>query len=185
MQLKKGISINSFIKSLNQKLNTYGITAVDWRIAAGNSASMVLLTQALFNTGIFLVSIVGVIAIINILFISIFRRIKEIGTLRAIGAPNKYIRSLIYTENLIVSFIAGITGILGGILFLRLVNSMQFIIKNDLVSSILNGPVLYINFNQDIAIYSFLVAVLLGFIASVYPVETAVRLEPVVAVQRG
>jgi ABC-type lipoprotein release transport system permease subunit len=62
---------------------------------------------------------------------------------------------------------------------------MQFLLRNDLVSSILNGPVLHIDFVPDIAIYSFLISVLLGLIASVYPVETAVRLEPVVAVHRG
>ena len=185
MRLKKGISVNSFISSLNQKVSQYGVTAVNWRIAAGNFATLVLLVQVLFNTGIFLVSVVGVIAIINILFISIFRRIREIGTLRAIGASSVYIRSLIYVENLIISLIAGVIGVLGGFLFLRWINSMRFNISNELIAGILNGSVLYIEFVPYTAIYSFFAAVFLGLIASVYPVETAVKLEPVVAVRRG
>ena len=97
LRLQKGISANAFISSLNKKIEPYGLIAVNWRIASGTSAILILLVQALINSGIFLVSIAGVIAIINILLISVLRRVREIGTLRAIGASDVYIRSLFYS----------------------------------------------------------------------------------------
>ena len=185
IRLNKGVSSSSFISSINKKMEPYGITAVNWRIASGNSAIMTLMIQALFNSGIFLVSIVGAIAIINILLISVFQRTREIGTLRTIGASNIYIRSLIYWENIIISAFAGLTGVLLGFLFIGWINSLSVNLSNELLISILNGTVLHLEFMPHIAGFSFVVAVLLGLAASIYPVETAVRLEPMAAIRRG
>jgi ABC-type lipoprotein release transport system permease subunit len=185
MRLKRGVSADSFIAALNKKIEPFGVTAVNWRVAAGTSAILSLLIQALFNSGIFLASVVGIIAIINILLISVFRRVREIGTLRAIGASNGYVRSLIYCENLCVSFIAGFAGVFAGGLFLRWINGLGITVTNELIISIMNGSVLQFAFLPHIAVFSFFVAALLGFAASIYPVETAVKIEPVVCINRG
>ena len=185
LRLNSGVSPSVFISTLNRKIEHFGITAVNWRVAAGVSALLTLLLQALFNAGIFIVSIVGIIAIINIFLIAVFRRVREIGTLRAIGASDGYIRLLIYCENIIVSIIAGCAGVLGGVLFIQWVNSMTIHISNELIILLLNGSVLHLEVLPEIAALSFGIALLLGLAAAVYPVETAVRLEPVVAVRRG
>ena len=185
LRLDKGTSSQGFISSLNKKIEPFGLTAVNWRIASGTSAILTLALQALFNAGMFLVSIVGVIAIINILLISVFRRVREIGTLRAIGASNFFIRALVYSENIFISMIAGLAGILGGFLFIRWVNNLGLSVSNELIVSILNGNVLQFELMPHIAVISFIVAAILGSASSVYPVEIAVRLEPVTAVSRG
>jgi len=185
LRLKEGFSSSSVIRALNSKLQPYGLTAVNWRIASGSSSILLLLVMVLFNLGIFLICVGGVIAVINILFIFVFRRVREIGTLRAIGASDVYIRSLIYTENLLVALIAGAFGVLGGFIFIRFVNSLGLNINNDLLASILNGKILQIEITGYIALYSFLIAVVLGLASTIYPIEIAVRIEPVVAVRRG
>jgi len=185
LRLKEGFSPASVIKALNDKLQPYGLTAVDWRIASGVSSILLLLVMVLFNLGVFLICVGGIIAVINILFISVFRRVREIGTLRAIGASDVYIRSLIYTENLLAGLVAGAIGVLAGIIFIRFVNSLGLNINNDLLASILNGKILQIEFTGYIALYSFLIAVVLGLASTIYPIEVAVRIEPVAAVQRG
>jgi len=185
LRLKEGFSPASVIKALNSKLQPYGLMAVNWRIASGVSSILLLLVMVLFNLGIFLICVGGVIAVINILFISVFRRVREIGTLRAIGASDVYIRSLIYAENLISAFVAGLAGVLAGFAFILIINSLGLNIDNDLLASILNGRILRIEFTGQIALYSFFIAVILGLAATVYPIETAVRIEPVAAIQGG
>jgi ABC-type antimicrobial peptide transport system permease subunit len=185
LRLKEGFSSTSVIKALNIKLQPFGLTAVNWRIASGSSSILLLLVMVLFNLGIFLICVGGIIAVINILFISVFFFVREIGTLRAIGASDVYIRSLIYTENLFAALIAGIAGVLGGFIFIQLVNSLGLNINNDMLASILNSKILHIEFTGHIALYSFLIAVVLGLVSTIYPIEIAVRIEPVVAVQRG
>jgi ABC-type antimicrobial peptide transport system permease subunit len=123
---------------------------------------------------------------VNILLISVFRRTREIGTLRAIGAGDGYIRLLILGENVILSFIAGGLGVLGGFFFFRFVNSLGIFIPNPLIASLLGGgSVITLSFLPGVAVVSFAVAVILGFAASLYPVETAVRIDPIVAVRQG
>jgi len=185
LRLERGRSAAAFISSLNQRLEPFNVMAVNWRIAAGVSAIMMLLIQTLYNAGIFLVSVAGIITVINILLIAVFRRTREIGTLRAIGASDAYIRSLILSENLIIALFAGFAGVFGGFVFLRWVNSLNFRIPNELLASILGGPVLQIDFLPGLAVFSFFIAVVLALIASVYPVEAAVRIEPMAAVRRG
>jgi putative ABC transport system permease protein len=185
LRLEKGISPLAFIASLNAKMEPYGLIAVNWRVAAGTSAVVLLLIQAVFNGGIFIVSVAGIITAINILLIAVFRRVREIGTLRAIGASDNYIRLLIFGENLLISLIAGFAGVLGGIGFLWGLNRLELFIPNELIASLLGGTVLGVTFLPYIAVFSFIVAVMLGIVASIYPVEIAVRVDPMTAVRRG
>ncbi|MDR1930631.1 MAG: FtsX-like permease family protein [Treponema sp.] len=185
IRLKKGISAPSFIAGLNKKLESFGVTAVGWREAAGLSAIMLLLVQALFNGGIVLVSIAGIMVAVNILLIAVFRRTREIGTLRAIGASDAYIRCLILGENGILALLAGIAGVLGGALLFKLLDRVDIVIPNELIASLLGGPVLRLEFLPGTAALSLAAAVILGLAASLYPVETAVQIDPITAVRGG
>ncbi|GHU80913.1 ABC transporter permease [Spirochaetia bacterium] len=185
LRLKKGVPAAAFIASLNKKLAPYGVSAVGWRTAAGISAIMLLLIQALFNAGIILVSVAGIMVVVNILLISVFRRTREIGTLRAIGASDGYIRSLILGENCVLAGLAGIIGVLGGLVLVKALSNMEILIPNDLIASLLGGKVLALEFLPGVAVTSLAVALILGIAASLYPVETAVRIDPIVAVQQG
>jgi ABC-type lipoprotein release transport system permease subunit len=80
---------------------------------------------------------------------------------------------------------AGFAGVFGGFVFLEWINSLGIHISNQLIVSVLDGTVLQIGFLPHIAVLSFVVAVLLGLAAGVYPVEAAVRIEPETAVRRG
>jgi ABC-type lipoprotein release transport system permease subunit len=185
LRLEDQKSSRSFISSLNEKIEGFGVIAVDWRVAAGTSAILLLMIQALFNAGMFLVCIAGVITTINILLISVFRRTREIGTLRAIGASDAYISSLILWENMVLTAVAGAAGIAGGFLFMKWVNSLAFNINNELIASILGGRVLALDFIPQIACLSFVLAVALGLVVSIYPIHITVRIEPVEAVRQG
>jgi len=185
LRLKQGISAPRFISLLNKKLAPFNVYAAGWRTAAGTSAIMMLLLQTFFNIGGFLVSIAGIIVVVNILLIAVFRRTREIGTLRAIGASGPYIRFLVMGENCVIAFMAGIAGVIAGAAFLHLVNSMSIVIPNDLVAALLGGKILRIGFLPLTAFVSFCIALFLGAAASVYPVEMAVRIDPITAVREG
>jgi putative ABC transport system permease protein len=185
LRLKQGISASFFINALNKKIAPFDVYAAGWRTAAGTSAIMMLMVQTFFNIGGFMVSIAGIIVVVNILLIAVFRRTREIGTLKAIGASDSYIRFLIMGENCVIAFLAGIAGVVFGIVFLRLVNSMNIVIPNDLIAALLGGKTLSIAFFPLTAFVSFCIALILGAAASVYPVQMAVRIDPVTAVREG
>jgi putative ABC transport system permease protein len=139
----------------------------------------------LFNAGVFLVSVAGIIAVINILLIAVFRRTREIGTLRAIGASGGYIRTLILSENIMLALAAGISGVVLGYLVLLFVNNLSININNELLADLFGGKILNVRFVPSVAFISVILAELLSILASIYPTEMAVRIEPIVAVRQG
>ncbi|MDR0383169.1 MAG: FtsX-like permease family protein [Spirochaetaceae bacterium] len=183
IRLKQGASAVRVTAELNRTLRSYDAMALGWRFAAGGSAIMLLLLQALFNAGIALVWIAGVIAIINIMLIAVFRRSREIGTLRAIGASDGYIRLIILCENSIIGLLAGIAGVVAGSAVMRIVNGLRMTIDNELVAGLLGGDILAVDFSPAIALASIAAALALSAAASVYPIETAVRIQPVAAMR--
>ena len=185
ISLDNSKNTKTFINSLNKKLEPYGVVAVDWRVSAGIFAILMQLIQVLFNVGMILVCIAGIITVINIILISVFRRTREIGTLRAMGASDLYISSLILLENLVLSVFAGAAGILGGFIFIKCINYLSVEIKNELISSLFGGSVLNLEFIPHIAVISFLLAALLGIIVSIYPIRVTLKIEPVEAVRQG
>jgi ABC-type antimicrobial peptide transport system permease subunit len=184
VRLEKGVSPAALVSSLNKKFASFDVLAVDWRVAAGNSAILLFFVQFLLNGGVFLVSVAGIIAAGNILLISLFKRTREIGTLRAIGAGDGYIRSLILGENLVLAAGAGLLGPLLGCCVIRLINRALIVIPNDLLASLLGGPVLRLSFIPSVALSSFALALVLGFVTALFPVEAAVRIDPIVAVRQ-
>jgi ABC-type lipoprotein release transport system permease subunit len=185
LRLESGARAGEVIGSLNRKLAPLGCVAVNWRVAAGNSAILLLIVQTLFNGGIFLVSVAGVIAAVNILLISVFKRTGELGTLRAIGAGDGYIRALVLGENLLLAGIAGLLSVLLGACCVFAVNRAGIVIPNELIATLLGGPVLSLAFLPPVAFRSACLSLFLVLAASVYPVEAAVRIDPIVAVTRG
>jgi ABC-type lipoprotein release transport system permease subunit len=185
LRLENAKTARSFIASLNKKIEPFGVTAVEWRTAAGTSAILLLMIQALFNAGMLLVCAAGIITAINILLISVFRRTREIGTLRAIGASDFYIGSLVLQENIVLTVIAGLAGILAGALFIQWINAAALQIPNALIASLLGGQILALGFIPGMAVISFVLAVALGIVVSIYPIHVTLRIEPIEAVRQG
>jgi ABC-type lipoprotein release transport system permease subunit len=185
LRLKPGGNINRALKVINKIVKPNGAMAVDWRTAAGMTAILVLLLQALYNAGIVIVCIAGVIAIVNILLIAVFRRTREIGTLRAIGANDNYIRLLLIFENCTLGFAGGISGTALGTFVFYAVNMLKLNINNELIAGLLGGSTLHIDFYPETAVFSIIFSILLSFISLLFPVGYAVKIEPVIAVREG
>lgn len=110
-----------------------------------------------------IVLIVGGIGIMNVLFVSVRERTKEIGILKAIGARKKDILLIFLLEALIISAIGGIIGILAGIIFLPVINYFQ-------ISAIASFQSYLI---------AFFFSVIIGTFFAFYPASKAANLKPI------
>ena len=117
--------------------------------------------------------LVGGIGIMNIMLVAISERYREIGLRKALGASNKTVMIQFLVESIIVSFIAGIIGIVIG----------------SLAAWFLAFGVRYAGYDwqlildpRDIVIAA-LVSALVGIIAGLYPAIGAARLEPTEALK--
>ena len=112
--------------------------------------------------------IVGGIGIMNIMYVTVTERTKEIGLRMSIGARNSDIKLQFLTESTILSLIGGIIGIILGLLL------------SYGASSLLNWP--YIVSTHAVAI-SFVVCAATGIFFGWYPAKKAASLDPINALR--
>ncbi len=133
--------------------------------AAQESAKLMTTVLTLVAVIVLLVSGIG---IMNVMFVTVAERTKEIGIARAIGAKQGDILSQFLFESIILSAFGGIVGIILGQSIIPLISKYGGL----LVTSTSTGPIIGFTF-------STLVGVVFGF----YPAFKASRLDPVDALR--
>lgn len=136
-----------------------------------------------FLTGMQLLTIIvgsltilaGVIAISNILLITVKERTKEIGIRRALGAKPAEVRNQILLESVVITLTSGILGFIVGIFLLMVLNGISQS-KEDFP---LYNPT--VNFAQVFA--AMAVMITLGLIIGMIPAQRAVKIRPIEALR--
>lgn len=136
-----------------------------------------------FLTGMQLLTIIvgtltilaGVIAISNILLITVKERTKEIGIRRALGAKPAEVRNQILLESVVITLVSGLLGFIIGIFLLMILN----ILTKDQDKFPFYNPT--VNYLEVFAAMS--VMVILGLIIGMIPAQRAVRIRPIEALR--
>tara|TARA_R110002050_G_scaffold41242_1_gene100078 strand:- start:79311 stop:80540 length:1230 start_codon:yes stop_codon:yes gene_type:complete len=117
--------------------------------------------------------IAGVVGISNIMMITVKERTKEIGIRKALGATPGSVVSMILLEAVVITTIAGYTGLVLGVF------SLEYI------SNLTSEPGAFMNPGVDfgVAMTSTLVLVVAGSIAGLIPALQAARVKPIVALR--
>jgi putative ABC transport system permease protein len=137
-----------------------------------------MLNLMTFFIKVMLIAIV-LISIMNVMMMAVFERIREIGTIAAIGTPPGTIRSLFLVEGLCLGLFGAIAGNLAGTIIVLIVNASS--ITLDFARQ--SGLVLKASVNPaDLLIVSIIV-VAVSVLAALYPAVKASRMEPIDALR--
>lgn len=112
--------------------------------------------------------LVGGIGIMNIMYVSVTERTREIGLRMSIGARGRDILLQFLTEAILISITGGIIGVVLGITSARL------------VTFFLSWPTLV---TESSIVLSFLVCAITGVFFGYYPAQKASRLDPIEALR--
>ena len=124
-------------------------------------------------TGISLV--VSAIGIMNVMFVSVRERTREIGLRKAMGATNFNILTQFLSEAVAIAIIGGSVGI--ALIRLTVFGLASFPIPN------FNGATLPISFDLILVFYTFTVCVIIGILAGLIPARAAANLNPIDALR--
>ncbi|NOY37388.1 MAG: ABC transporter permease [Chlorobi bacterium] len=141
-------------------------------------SNFVIINSLLGAVG-FIALFVAALGIINTMVMSIMERTREIGIMKAIGASDREIRWIFFTEAGTIGFIGGIFGLLLGYGVTRIAN----LILNTKIRPMDLEPVDMFYFPGWLLFGSLLFAILVSLAAGLYPASRAARVDPVKALR--
>lgn len=165
------------------KKNGWPVHAVNWRTAAGSTALYLYLMRLVLNIGIIIILVAGFIVVNNTLVINVLDRTREIGTLRAIGASRLFISLQCMIETFILAIMAGIIGSIFGCIAARIITHAQIVFKNAFLIQLFGGNALITEVTANNLGSVSLLVLVIGIVGWIYPVQAALKVNPVEAMQ--
>ena len=184
-QVEDGQSISHTIRQLNSsfKRASIPVEAVNWRAAAGATASYLYFLRLILNIGVIIILLSGFIIINNTLSIHVIDRTQEIGSMRAIGAKKSFIALLFLSETLVLTLLASLCAIIFGLSIQTILNASSISIKNDFLMQLIGSEILHLSNS----IKSFTILLLASFgltlLSWFSPVKTALSVSPLNAMR--
>jgi putative ABC transport system permease protein len=117
--------------------------------------------------------IVGGVGIMNIMYLSVVERTREIGLRKAIGASNGLIKAQFLVEAILITAIGGVIGIIIGALIIVLIG----------IIASLQGFDFQMGLTLDAVLLALFAALLFGVLFGLYPARKASELSPVEALR--
>jgi lipoprotein-releasing system permease protein len=154
----------------------------DWRQMNKNLFSALKLEKTAMFITLTLIILVATFSIISSLVMMVMEKTRDIAVLRALGATRKAIRRIFILQGLIVGTIGTVIGVVLGTLLCYLQITYQFI---HLPGDVYYITVLPVQLNILDVVLVALSAMLICFLATLYPAVQASRLNPVEAIRYG
>jgi len=179
IKLKKETSLYDFMKSFEKVLSKYpDLKLVTWEDFAVEIKAIDSAKRYSSSILIFVFLLIGGVGIANTILLSIYERYREIGTMRAMGAPNNVILKMFLFEGATIGFLGSFIGmVLGGLISLYLYKiglDFSSVIKDiDIgypIKNIFRG-----SFDIISILKSGLFGTFVGIIASFYPARRAIK----------
>ncbi|NQT68052.1 MAG: ABC transporter permease [Desulfobacteraceae bacterium] len=162
--------IEEMVKQISQALPGAKVMAIQ-QVVKGRMETLSQFKKLSYGVSAVVV-LIGSLVVLVTMMGSVRERTQEIGIFRAIGFRKKHVMWIVFIEAGIVSGLAGIIGYLLGFVGTKI--ALRFFTESQTIA---------VPLNLELAGGAFLLAVLVGLAASIYPALMAARLDPNVALR--
>jgi ABC-type lipoprotein release transport system permease subunit len=171
--------------NIENKFKEHGLRlkVVDWKEASGFVGQFVTVVRLVLITSVIIILIVALVIINNTLVIAVYNRVREIGTMRALGAQKSFVMSLFLAETGVIGSCGAIIGVCltGGVLLWARARGIPA--PHEVIEFLFSGPRLYPNWHFQILLGTPLAILVVAIIASMYTARYAAAVKPSEAMQ--
>jgi len=173
------------MKAIEVQGKADGLTlkAIDWQTAAGLIGQFINVIRMVLVISILIIFLIALVIINNALVMATLERVREIGTLRAIGAQRRFILTMLVIESLVVGAIFGGLGAGIGALVVKIVGHVGIPATSDVWFFFFSGPRLYPFIGTSNIVAAFAIVLVVSAFSSFYPAWLAMRVTPRQAMQ--
>jgi ABC-type lipoprotein release transport system permease subunit len=157
---------------------------VDWQQASGMVGQFISLARVVLYTAVFIIFAVALVIINNAMVMATLQRVKEIGTIRAIGAQKRFVLGMLLLETSAVGLAFGALGALlgaGVVWLLRVRGGIPA--TNDQLYFFYSGPSLVPTLGATSLAISLGIVIVVSVLSGLYPALIATRVTPLEAMQ--
>jgi ABC-type lipoprotein release transport system permease subunit len=154
------------------------LKAISWQKASGIIGQFIMMARIVLYVAILIIFVIALVIINNALVMATLERVKEIGTLRAIGAQRRFILAMLVIEALVVGLIFGAIGAGVGALVVAFVGKVGIPARSDIWFFFFSGPRLHPFLGTTNLIVAFIAVMLVSALSSFYPAWLAMRVTP-------
>ena len=124
---------------------------------------------------------VGGVGVMNIMLVSVTERTREIGLLKALGAPRRSILGQFLLEALVLTFIGGLFGMIGSWVLTMIIPPLP--LYSEFYKTTNHAGDIFLRASLNVMVTSFIILALVGVVSGFWPALKASRLEPIEALR--
>ncbi len=160
------------------------VKAVTWLDASGIVGQSMGLLRMVLYLAVLIIFAVALVIINNAMVMATLQRVKEIGTMRAIGAQRRFVLVLVVVEVVTTGLVFGGLGAALGILVVHAIGWTGGIAAtNDTMYFLFSGPALIPRLGTSSLVTSVAIVFLVSILSALYPAVLAMRVTPLEAMQ--
>ena len=184
MKVDEGVDSTALAQRLREKYgDEYGVEIMGWK-EMDTSYSFIEMAQTIYDIVALFFFVLGSSVILNTTIMVIFERMREIGTMSAMGMSGKDLVRLFFLEAFIIGAAGSLVGVLMGIGFTQILAQVGLDFGEAMEGVDFEiSTILYPKLNLKSTVVVFFYSVIVASLTSILPARRASRIEPVDALR--
>lgn len=177
--------LDQTIRDINRRAEASGVAlkAVSWQQAAGFLGQLVKFMKAVLYAAVLILFVVVLVIINNAMMMATMQRVREIGTMRAIGAQGSLVLWMVLLETVVLAAVFGAAAVLVGSGIVLWLGSWGIPAFSPYLYFFFSGPRLYPSLSPWTILVATGLVSAVSMISTLYPAIVATRVSPVTAMQ--